>query len=82
MLCATISAYFRGIQSIREIIYSLVVTDGRAAEGSRHMRTDDLLGILAPISAKVDEKRLPELVDLFQELARRLFLRTPSHSVS
>lgn len=44
------------------------------------MATNDLLGILSAIAAKVDEKRLPELVDLFQELADGFFcepLRSP-----
>lgn len=80
LLCATTSAYFQGLLAIREIVYSLVVTDGRAAEGSRHMATNDLLGLLTSISAKIDEKRLPELADLFQELADGFFcepLRAP-----
>lgn len=48
LLCTTISAYFRSVQAIREILYGLVDSDGRAAEGRRPMHTSDLLDLLTP----------------------------------
>lgn len=72
-LCATIAAYFRSVQAIREILFSLVASDGKTPEGSRHMRADDLLEILKPVSAQIDEERLPALGRLFQELADGFF---------
>lgn len=70
--CATVSAYFRSIQAVQEILYSLVVSDG-AAGGVNYMHTDDLLDLLRPISARVDEVRLPALADQFQRLAEGFF---------
>ncbi len=35
-LCATIAAYFCSVQAIREILFSLVSSDGKTPEGSRH----------------------------------------------
>ena len=61
LLCTTISAYFRSVQAIREILYGLVDSDGRAAEGRRPMHTSDLLDLLTPLSVGVEEARLPEL---------------------
>ena len=72
-LCATIAAYFRSVQAIREILFSLVASDGKTPEGSRHMRADDLLEILKPVSAQIDEERLPALGRLFQDLADGFF---------
>ena len=72
-LCATIAAYFRSVQAIREILFSLVASDGKTPEGSRHMRGDDLLEILKPVSAQIDEERLPALGRLFQDLADGFF---------
>ncbi len=76
-LCATIAAYFRSVQAIREILFSLVASDGKTPEGSRHMRADDLLEILKPVSAQIDEERLPALGRLFQDLADG-FLTNPA----
>ena len=73
LLCTTISAYFRSVQAIREILYGLVDSDGRAAEGRRPMHTSDLLDLLTPLSVGVEEARLPELGTLFQELADGFF---------
>ena len=72
-LCATIAAYFCSVQAIREILFSLVASDGKTPEGSRHMRADDLLEILKPVSAQIDEERLPALGRLFQDLADGFF---------
>ena len=73
LLCTTISAYFRGVQAIREILYGLVDSDGRAAEGRRPMHTSDLLDLLTPCPWGWEEARLPELGTLFQELADGFF---------
>ena len=71
--CATIAAYFRSVQAIREILFSLVASDGKTPEGSRHMRADDQLEILKPVSAQIDEERLPALGRLFQDPTRMAF---------
>lgn len=76
LLCATVSAYFRSVQAIREILYSLVASDGQAAEGRRPMHTSDLLALLTPLSAGVEEERLPELGARFQALADGFFGET------
>ena len=60
-------------KAIREILFSLVASDGKTPEGSRHMRADDLLEILKPVSAQIDEERLPALGRLFQDLADGFF---------
>ncbi len=66
--CATLSAYFQGIQAIEEIIYNIVVNDrvGHAAQ----LHTRDLVDILNRIKAVMDVRRLPELAERFQRLAR------------
>ena len=60
-MCATMAAYFRSIQAIREILFRLVDSDGRVGRGSHHMTADELVDILRSLSAKVDEERLPVL---------------------
>lgn len=69
LMCATMAAYFRSIQAIREILFRLVDSDGRVGRGSHHMTADELVDILRALSAKVDEERLPVLEEQFQELA-------------
>ena len=69
LMCATMAAYFRSIQAIREILFRLVDSDGRVGRGSHHMPADELMDILRSLSAKVDEERLPLLEEQFQELA-------------
>lgn len=69
LMCATMAAYFRSIQAIREILFRLVDSDGRVGRGSHHMTADELVDILRSLSAKVDEERLPVLEEAFRELA-------------
>lgn len=76
--CATLSAYFRGIQAIEEIIYNIVVTDG-GENTIHHMHTGELLEILNRFSGGVDGKRLSELATIFQELSED-FLPLPIQS--
>lgn len=76
--CATIAAYFWGIQSIEEIIYHIVVTDG-GENAVHYLHTRDFLEILGRLSGTVDMKRLSELGGVFQELADG-FCRQPVRS--
>ena len=76
--CATIAAYFWGIQSIEEIIYHIVVTDG-GENAVHYLHTRDFLEILGRLSGAVDMKRLSELGGVFQELADG-FCRQPVRS--
>lgn len=69
LLCATVSAYFRIVQAIREILFSLVASDGRWGPENGHMPAGELLDLLRTVSARIDGERLPELGDQFQELA-------------
>lgn len=66
--CATIAAYFWGIQSIEEIIYHIVVTDG-GENAVHYLHTRDFLEILGRLSGAVDMKRLSELGGIFQALS-------------
>lgn len=66
--CATIAAYFLSIQSMEEIVYNIVVTDG-GESAVHHMHTHDFLEILKRMNSAVDARRLPELGSVFQELA-------------
>lgn len=65
--CATLSAYFQGIQAIEEIIYHIVVNDGGGH--ATHLHTRDLVDILNGITAVMDVRRLPELAERFQRLS-------------
>lgn len=65
--CATLSAYFQGIQAIEEIIYHIVVNDGGGQATQLHTR--DLVDILNRITAAMDVRRLPELAERFHRLA-------------
>ncbi|MBQ9851597.1 MAG: hypothetical protein IJO69_02555 [Ruminiclostridium sp.] len=66
--CATVAAFFRSVQTVEEIVYRVVETDGREY-AVHHMHTGDFLAILNFISASIDTRRLPELINIFQELA-------------
>ncbi|MBR5534771.1 MAG: hypothetical protein IKU62_07995 [Ruminiclostridium sp.] len=66
--CATVAAFFQSVKAVEEIVYRVVETDGREYD-VHHMRTRDFLAILNFISAAMDTRRLPELVQIFRELA-------------
>ncbi|MDO4516657.1 MAG: hypothetical protein Q4C76_05950 [Bacillota bacterium] len=66
--CLTIAAYFHGVQSVKEMIYHIVVTDGGESD-VHNLHTRDFLEILNRITAAVDGKRLSELSGVFQALA-------------
>ena len=66
--CATIAAYFQGVQSVKELIYHIVVTDGGETD-VHHLHTRDFLEILNRLTASIDGKRLSELSGVFQSLS-------------
>ncbi len=66
--CATIAAYFQGIQSVKELIYHIVVTDG-GETAARPLPVEDFLAILSRLTESIDGKRLLELSAIFQSLA-------------
>lgn len=66
--CATLSAYFRGIQAVEEIIYNIVVTDG-GENTVHHMHAGELLEILNRLSDGSDGQQTTRLAGVFQDLA-------------
>lgn len=66
--CVTIAAYFHGVQSVKEIIYNIVVTDGGETD-IHHLHTREFLEILNRLTASIDGKRLSELTGIFQSLS-------------
>lgn len=66
--CATLSAYFRSIQSVEEIIYNIVVTDG-GKNTIHHMHAAELLEILNRLADGTDGQRTGQLAASFQGLS-------------
>ena len=67
--CATISAYFLGIQAVEEIIYHIVITDG-GENAVHHMHTDELLEIISRLSDGTRGQRTGQLAATFRGLSR------------
>ncbi len=64
--CATIAAYFQGVQTVKELLYQVLVD--RDGEGDR-LDLQDFLAVLHRLTGGLDEKRLSELTAIFQDLA-------------